>query len=181
MRRIPLRLVFAVLAAVFTASCATPADGPGFPPRARTVQVRPRPGVTYRTLTSGGTVAVLNLVRCSQPASDEHGHGSVGAGSRTARDRVGDVLEIPPGGAPVGTQINITRKRAASHRFVEASADSAVSSARLSIDLSGCAPATGITAVYWDGSGWTDMGGTVAGSLLTVDLPHLSIYAVAGN
>ena len=183
MRRIPPRLVFAALtAACIAASCAqVHPDTFANTSQHGTILVRPRPGVTYRRLTSGGTIAVLGLVPCHQPASDEHGHGSVGGGASSARTPSGDVLEIPPGGAPAGTQIDITRKRAHDFRYVDASADSTVTSARLSIDLTGCSRATGLTVAYWDGRGWTDMGGTVAGNVLVTTLPHLSVYAVAGN
>lgn len=183
MRRIPPRLALAVLTAVcMAASCAQVGqnslanlqhDG--------TILVRPRPGASYRRLTSGGTVAVLHLVKCRQPPHDDNGHGSVGSGHSSARNEAGDVLEIPPGGAPPGARIDVTRKRARDFRIVEASASAPVTSARLGIDLTRCRPSTGTTVVRRDSAGWTDMGGTVAGSVVTADLPHLSIYAVAGN
>ena len=60
--------------------------------------------------------------------------------------------------------------------------DACVERAILTIDLTGCEDPTGASVVLWGGGdNWTDMGGTVSGSTITVELPHFSIYAVAGN
>jgi hypothetical protein len=78
--------------------------------------------------------------------------------------------------------VEIARRPGAAFRSVEATADAAVSRAVLTIDASGCESDAGITVVLWQGGNdWVDVGGTANGSGITAELPHLSVYALAGH
>jgi hypothetical protein len=187
MRPITSRVSVVLLATLCTAaaSFATRSSNAASaaPPAAGEIRVRVRPGGSYARM-EGDSFAVLRLLRCPPSARDERGRAAVSdPGVPTvARNAVGDWLEIPAGAGPAGMGVEITRRPAAAFRQVEATAGAAVSQARLTIDITGCESAPGMTIVLMrGGNSWDDVGGTVNGSAITADLAHLSIYAVAGN
>jgi hypothetical protein len=185
MRPIASRLAVVVLATLCTAAAfaARPTRASGAPGAAGEIRVHARPGGSYARM-EGDSVAVLRLLRCPPSARDERGRSAVSnpAVPTVARNAVGDWLEIPAGAGPAGMSVEIARRPMAAFRQVEATADAAVSRARLTIDVSGCEMAPGMTIVLLTGgNSWSDVGGTVDGTAITADLPHLSIYAVAGN
>jgi hypothetical protein len=147
------------------------------------IRVHPRAGVRYARM-EGDSIAVLRLLRCAPAARETRGQGRVGnPGERAVADNgAGDRLEIPAGGGRGGMNLEIRRRPGIPFRSVEVNADGAITRAILSIDLTGCEDPAGATVVHWGGgSNWDDVGGSVAGSTITAELTHLSIYAVAGN
>lgn len=174
-------LAASCLAAASIAARSVPPSGP--PPAPGEIRVRARPGGSYARM-EGDSIAVLRLLRCPPGARDERGRAAVADPGRptVARNAVGDWLEIPAGAGPAGMSVEISRRPGAAFRSVEATADAAVSRAVLTIDASGCEGAPGITVVLWQGGNdWADVGGTMNGTAVTAELPHLSIYALAGN
>jgi len=186
MRPIAPRLGLVVLASVCTAAAAfatLSAKPPPSPLAAGEIRVRVRPGGHYAR-TEGDSMAVLRLLRCAPAAREQRGRAAVGnpGASTVARNDVGDALEIPPGGGQAGMNVEIARRPGAVFRAVEATADAAVSRALLTIDLTGCESASGMTVVLMQGGNrYDDVGGALNGTAITADLPHLSVYAVAGN
>jgi len=186
MRSIAPRLAVVLLVAACTLAASYAArsmHAAGSPLAAGEIRVRVRPGGSYARM-EGDSIAVVRLLRCPPGARDERGRASVAdpGASTVARNGVGDVLEIPAGAGPAGMNVEIARRPGLAHRRVEATADAAVTRAFLSIDVSGCEAASGMTVVLWGGGNdWTDVGGTLNGTAVTAELPHLSVYALAGN
>jgi hypothetical protein len=186
MRNAPRPLAVSLLALLCAAGPGA-GRGPTAPPgpggRGVEIRVHARAGVRY-TRMDGDSIAVLRLLRCAPAAREIRGQGRVGnRGERAVADNgVGDRLEVPAGAAPGGVGLEIRRRAGIPFRSVEVSADAAITRALLSIDLTGCEDPSGATVVHWGGgSDWDDVGGSVAGSTITAELTHLSIYAVAGN
>ena len=178
-----LGLVLLVVSATAAASYATrsrhAADSTLAPGE---IRVHVRPGASYARMD--GDLAVMRLLRCPASARDERGRANVpqGRGRAVARNAVGDQLEIPEGAGPEGMAVEISRRPGGAHRQVEATADAAVTRAVLSIDVTGCEAAPGMRIVLREGGNdWTDVGGTMNGTAITAELPHLSVYAIAGN
>jgi hypothetical protein len=164
------------------AALARPRLAPAAEPGEQAIRVRTRPGVAYAHPLAEG-VALKRLLPCTPASPGEHGRANAVArgGRALARNADGDQVEIAPGGGRA-TQVSITRRPGLPYRSVEVNADGEVTRAILTIDLTGCEDPTGASVVLWGGGdNWTDMGGTVSGSTITVELPHFSIYAVAGN
>lgn len=185
MRAIAPRLgvVLLVASATVAATYATRSrHAAGAPLAAGEIRVRVRPGARYARMD--GDFAVLRLLRCPPSAREERGHANVpqGRGRAVARNAVGDQLEIPEGAGPDGMSVEISRHPGTPFRRVQATADAAVSRAVLTIEASGCEITPGATIVLWGGGNdWTDVGGTMNGTAITAELPHLSVYAIAGN
>jgi hypothetical protein len=147
------------------------------------IRVHPRTGVRY-TRMEGDSLAVMRLLRCAPAEREERGNARVehGRGRAVAINGVGDRLEIPAGAGPDGMNLQIRRRPGLPFRSVEVDADNPVTAAILTMDLTGCEDTAGATVVLWrGGASWDDMGGSVDGSTISTTLPHLSIYAVAGN
>jgi hypothetical protein len=185
--RPPVHRLAAVLLVTFVTAAAAAATRAGSAPEdtplAGEIRVRVRPGGSYARM-DGDSVAVLRLLRCPPAARGDHGRSQVSnpAGRTVARNASGDRLEIPAGGGPAGMAVAITRRPGLPFRSVEVTADAAVTRAILTMDVTGCESAPGTTVVLWGGGDrWDDVGGTLYGTALTAELPHLSIYAIAGN
>ncbi|MFL5542466.1 MAG: hypothetical protein ACJ8J0_25995 [Longimicrobiaceae bacterium] len=171
---------FGLIPAAAVAAACTTAHRAGLPERSEArVRVHPagHPG-------PAGLVT-KPLLACRAPAHDVSGSVGAAAGSRSvARNGLGDVLAVPADAVPAGTSVKVVRGPGRTYRWVEASAGSAAPPATLTIDLRGCTQGkTGLFIVRWVPalSAWDSVGGTVADSAITADLPHLSIYAVVGG
>ena len=172
---LPTRLALGML---FGASLL--ASSAGLPRDAGEIRVRVRPGGHY--LRTEGGVGVLRLLECTPPGQDVGGETRMARGQpAVARNGLGDVLEIPADAAPPNTPVQIIRHAGRPYRWVSANAGGPVRSAALTIDLAGCAAAPAMTIVRFTGGEWEDVGGQLQGTAITAQLPHLSIYAVAGN
>lgn len=183
MRPIPSRLPLALLLAAAGGSCthATARLDVDPPAAGGEIRVRVRPGGSYLRVEDD-TVGVLRLLNCPAPPGDVAGRTTVGAGRTVAFNATGDSLIIPAGGASAGTAVEIVRRAGRPYRWVAAAAGTGPTPAALTVNLGGCARTGTLTVVRWTGSPlWDDVGGTVAGSSITVQLPHLSIYALAGG
>jgi hypothetical protein len=125
------------------------------------------------------------LLDCSQRPGTAQGDAAAAHGRPTvARNGLGDVLEIPADAVPPETDVKIVRGTGRPYRWVEASTGSAPPPGRLTIDLRGCRQGVaGLIIVRWVPalSAWDSVGGTVTDSTITANLPHLSVYAVAGG
>jgi hypothetical protein len=169
-----------VLVTAAAALARSPARSAATP--AGEIRVHTRAGASYAHPRGEG-LALKRLLNCMPTEPGEHGRAIAAArgGRALARNAVGDQVEVPPGGGRAA-QVSITRRPGLPFRSVEVTADGEVTRAILTIDLSGCEAADGTSVVLWGGGdNWTDMGGTVSGGAITVELPHFSIYAVAGN
>jgi hypothetical protein len=177
---IALLAIFATGAASIAARSTRASDAPL---AAGEIRVRVRPGGSYARM-EGESVAVMRLLRCTPAARPEHGRSNRAhaAASTVARNDVGDQLEIPVGGGPEGMTVEITRRPGMPFRSVEATADAAVTRAILTLDATGCETTPDTRIVLWSGGNqWDDVGGTFNGSAVIAELPHLSVYALAGN
>jgi hypothetical protein len=181
MRRLPTRLALALLLGA-SGACSI-AHLAHLPATGGEIRVRTRPGGHYLRTEAGG-VGVLRLVDCPQPAHDHAGEAHAVPGHPTiARDADGDALEVAADAVPPGTRLKIVRHGGRPYRWVTAHHGHAAHYA-LTIDLRGCTLRPDLTVVHWTGHRWEDMGGlpgTPGDSTITTQLPHLSIYAVAGS
>jgi hypothetical protein len=182
MRSLPTRLALGlILGASAAAGACSFARLAGLPATSDEIRAQVRTGGRYRR-TEGDSLALLHLVNCTQPPRDDRGHQYAMRGQRTvARNESGDAVEIAANAVPPGTHVKIVRPRGRPYRWVLPSNGHRTSEAALTIDLHGCAREPGFTVVYWTGRRWVDVGGEVRDSAITVQLPHLSIYAVAGG
>ena len=173
-----LALAFVLCASAIAGSCSL-ARLAHLPESGGEIRVRARPGGRY-VRTEGDSIAILRLEGCAPTPDRERGHGyAYGRRPTVVRNPLGDALEIPADSVARGTHVKIARLER-SYRAVAASAHHA-KSPRLTIDLRGCADPRTMTVVHWTGRHWVDVGGTVRDSAITVELPHLSIYVVAGG
>jgi len=181
MRSQSIRFGLIVLCAAAVFAACTTAHRATLPATGGDIRVRVQPGAGYLR-PEGDSVAVLRLLDCTQPERDQAAHTYALRGRPTvARNEVGDAVEIAADAVRPGTRVGIVRPRGRPYRWVVPSNGGATSEAALTIDLRGCTPDPGTTVVHWTGRRWVDMGGVVRGSAITVRLPHLSIYAVAGG
>jgi hypothetical protein len=175
------RFVLALLLGASAVASCGPDPYAGMPRSSGEIRARVRPGGTY-IRTEGESTGVLRLSGCPATEHDavgqahaQHGHATI------ARNAVGDELELAPNAVPEGTTVTIERKGNYEYRTVKAEAHHKYPAARLTIDLTGCTPSTHYTVILRYQGQWIDVGGQVHGSAITVDLEHLSIYAVAGT
>ncbi|MFL5540966.1 MAG: hypothetical protein ACJ8J0_18380 [Longimicrobiaceae bacterium] len=181
MRSHSIRFGFILLsAAAAVAAACTTAHRVGLPRRSEArVRVHGDAGA--------GRLVTSTLLDCRAMTGSAHGNvAAVRGRPSVARNGLGDVLQLPADAVPAGTDVKVSRGSGRPYRWVDASAGTVTPTppATLTIDLHGCTHgATDLIIVRWVPalSAWDSVGGVVTDSTITVSVPHLSVYAVAGG
>lgn len=175
-----IRFGFILLSAAAIAAACTTAQRIGLP---RESEVRVRGSGSPGT---AGYVSTKRLLDCAQPTGGAHASVTAVRGRPSvAHNGLGDVLQVPADAVSEGKNVEITRGSTSgiTYRWVDATADS-TPPATLTIDLHGCKQGvTRLIIVRWVPAlmVWDSVGGTVTDSTITANLPHLSVYAIAGG